>query len=135
MIFSTLIPKRPVSLQAKRPSLRVWKNYIAGIARADWSGEVHENIDMHLKLVYLYDDGTPSVDVDNIIKPIQDALVGIVYKDDVWITDVEAHKRPLTGNYDLTQEPYVTLLDSINNAQECVYLELRRALDLEDYWS
>ncbi len=122
-------------MQGNKKGLQAWKQYVNSLASTQWSDEPYEYVDIHLKLVYLYDDKSgPVPDVDNIIKPIQDSLENIVYIDDAWITDVEAHKRPLAGNYDLGKEPYLTLLDSINDTQECVYLELRQALDLEDYW-
>lgn len=44
-----------------------------------------------LRLLYLYDEA--ALDVDNILKPIQDALVGILLTDDSVITDVEIRRR------------------------------------------
>ncbi len=38
-LFEILIPKRPVSHQAKnRENLQAWKDYIYGRARSEWSG-------------------------------------------------------------------------------------------------
>ncbi|HIG48948.1 MAG TPA: RusA family crossover junction endodeoxyribonuclease [candidate division Zixibacteria bacterium] len=45
-------------------------------------------------MVYLGETNAP-VDTHNIIKPIQDGLVGLVYDDDLLVTDVESHRRPL----------------------------------------
>jgi crossover junction endodeoxyribonuclease RusA len=45
-------------------------------------------------IVYLC-DSSPA-DIDNIIKPIQDALVGLVIGDDFLISDVDSHRRFLT---------------------------------------
>ncbi|HEX9822196.1 MAG TPA: RusA family crossover junction endodeoxyribonuclease [Methylomirabilota bacterium] len=39
-------------------------------------------------LPYLYDEA--ALDADNILEPIQDALIGIVLDDDSVITDIEA---------------------------------------------
>jgi crossover junction endodeoxyribonuclease RusA len=36
---------------------------------------------------------TAALDVDNILKPIQDALIGILLEDDSVITDVEIRRR------------------------------------------
>ncbi len=44
-----------------------------------------------LRIDYFY-DGTTDLDVDNIIKPIQDALEGIVYADDETVVDVCSRK-------------------------------------------
>ena len=44
-----------------------------------------------LRIDYFY-DGTTDLDVDNIIKPIQDALQGIVYANDGTVIDVCSRK-------------------------------------------
>ena len=44
-----------------------------------------------LRIDFFY-DGTTDLDADNIIKPIQDALEGIVYDDDKAVVDVCARK-------------------------------------------
>jgi crossover junction endodeoxyribonuclease RusA len=42
--------------------------------------------------------GAP-LDVDNMIKPIQDSLVGLVYADDGQVTDAVGKKRKLDGSF------------------------------------
>lgn len=42
-----------------------------------------------------------SPDVDNIIKPIQDALNGLVFVDDAQVAETKARKRPLDGSYQI----------------------------------
>lgn len=77
MQFEFLIPKRPVSLQTKnKKNLQGWKSFVQAEAAKTWIGKISSGIDIHLTLVYLYD--SDPVDTDNIIKPIQDALVGLV---------------------------------------------------------
>jgi len=49
-----------------------------------------------LQVTYFYD--AISIDVDNIVKPIQDAIIGLVYVDDEQVTDVLVRKRDLSGN-------------------------------------
>ncbi len=85
---------------------------------------------MHLTLVYLCDD-TP-VDVDNIIKPIQDALIGLVYEDDLLIADVESHRRPLADAFDITNYPPL-LVKGILSGKECVYVRVSNSQPLENY--
>ena len=67
--------------------------------------------------------GDDPVDIDNIIKPIQDALVGLGYIDDILVIDVESRRRPLAGTYDVgrcTDQ----LLQGIATGGECVYVRL-----------
>jgi hypothetical protein len=44
--------------------------------------------DVELRIVYVHSSEVTDIDVDNIIKPIADALSSVVYDDDCQITDV-----------------------------------------------
>ena len=130
MEFEFLIPDRPVSLQTRnRENLRQWKDYVANEAAKSWEGPAVSTSNLQLTLVYLC--GDDPVDVDNIIKPIQDALVGLAYADDILITDVESRRRPLAGTYDVARCPD-PLLQGIATGGECVYVRLSEQPILED---
>ena len=94
-----------------------------------WVGTPYSG-NVHLALVYLYD--ADPVDTDNIIKPIQDALIGLVYEDDSLVTDVESHRRSLSGTFDVALCPLL-LLHGIISGSECVYVRIRQAKALESY--
>lgn len=130
MFFEFLIPRRPVSLQAKRRSLRAWKDYVRALAAENWAKPPLRGADVHLALIYLFD--TDPLDVDNIIKPIQDALAGIVYHDDSSVTDVEAHRRHVETPVDPLSAP-ASLLAGISSSREFVCVLVRDAQELEDY--
>lgn len=129
MNFEFLIPRRPLSVHAKPRKLQAWKSFVRTEAAKNWIGSPLE-IDVHLTLVYLCDESPP--DIDNIIKPIQDALIGVVFGDDSQITDVESHRRFLDQSFDLTRLPII-LLAGIAACQECVYVRVGESLPLEDY--
>lgn len=127
-----LIPKRPVSHQTKnRQNLQEWKNYIYGRARNEWRGRTpYQDYGLRFTLVYLCNDSP--ADIDNIIKPIQDALVGIVFADDSLISDVDSHKRFISDSIDLTNLP-PCLLEGVISGEECVYVRVSLAENLEVY--
>lgn len=91
--FEFVIPQRPVSQQARRQArLREWKAFIAAHARlAINEPRVLVAEPVALRLLYFYDEA--ALDIDNILKPIQDALVGILIEDDAIITDVDIRRR------------------------------------------
>jgi crossover junction endodeoxyribonuclease RusA len=132
LLFEILIPKRPVSHQAKnRENLQAWKDYIYGRARNEWSGGTpYTKVGLRLTLVYLCDESP--ADIDNIIKPIQDALVGVVYADDSLISDVDSHRRFLSDAIDLTNLPPL-LITGISLGEECIYVRVCLAENLEAY--
>ena len=128
MNFEFLIPRRPLSVQAKPKKLQAWKLFVRSEAAKNWIGSPLES-DVRLTLVYLCDESPP--DIDNIIKPIQDALIGVVFGDDSQIADVDSHRRFLDQSFDLTRLP-VILLAGIATRQECVYVRIGKSLPLED---
>ncbi len=125
-----LIPRRPLSLQAKSKSLQAWKAFVRGEAAKAWTGSTLRSGDLHLTLIYLCDESPP--DVDNIIKPIQDAMVGLVFDDDSQIADVESHRRFLNGTFDLTALPQLVLA-GVASQKECVYVSVSDSEALEAY--
>jgi crossover junction endodeoxyribonuclease RusA len=125
-----LIPKRPLSLQAKSTSLRAWQAFVRAEAAKVWKDPIIQAGDLQLTLVYL--SGISPPDTDNIVKPIQDALVGLVFSDDGLITDIESHRRSLGGTFDLTRLPPLVLA-GIASGQECVYVKVSGSRSLEEY--
>jgi len=91
--FEFVIPQRPVSQQARRQArLREWKEFVSTQARMainEPRGLATEPV--ALRLLYFYDEA--ALDVDNILKPIQDALVRILLEDDSVVSDVEIRRR------------------------------------------
>ncbi|MDV3348107.1 RusA family crossover junction endodeoxyribonuclease [Leptothoe sp. LEGE 181152] len=130
-LFELLIPRRPVSHQAKdRANLQKWKDFVYGRARLSWQGTPLTEDGLRLTLVYLCDDAP--ADIDNVIKPIQDALVGVVFADDFQITDVDSHRRFLSEEIDITHLPSL-LLQGLVLSQECVYIRVSLAEALDRY--
>jgi hypothetical protein len=70
---------------------------------------------------YLYDEA--ALDVDNILKPIQDALVGLAFLDDSLVTDVIIRRRHLRGTFDLTRASPV-LVEGFEYGDEFVYVRI-----------
>ncbi|MCY7331356.1 MAG: RusA family crossover junction endodeoxyribonuclease [Pseudanabaena sp. CAN_BIN31] len=131
MYFDFLIPKRPVSLQTRKTAnLQAWKQYVRAEAEKTWTGQFFTERNIQLTLVYLY-SGDP-LDTDNIIKPIQDALVGLIYKDDLIISDINVHRRPFSDTFDMTLLP-ILLVQGIVSRLECVYVQVSEPKRLEEY--
>lgn len=52
---------------------------------------------IQVTVVYFHDGPSTRIDIDTLLKPVQDALKGLVYVDDVWITDIRVRKTNLNG--------------------------------------
>lgn len=82
-----------------------------------------------LKVTYFYD--TVSLDVDNIVKPIQDALVGLVYIDDGQVSDILSRKRDLSANFRVRSLSAV-LAQGFQRASEFLHIVVQEAPDQEE---
>jgi hypothetical protein len=72
-----------------------------------------------ITLVYLYEEVV--LDADNIIKPIQDALIGLAFLDDSLVTDIIIRRRQLGGTFDLSRASPV-LIEGFEYGGEFVYV-------------
>jgi crossover junction endodeoxyribonuclease RusA len=121
-----VIPQRPVSQQARRQArLREWKEFVAEHARL----AVNEPRELAsepvaLKLLYVYEEA--ALDIDNILKPIQDALIGVLLEDDSVITDVEIRRRWLRTAFTINAVS-PTLATGLALGREFVWLALSDA--------
>ncbi len=85
---------------------------------------------LRFTIVYLCDESP--ADIDNIIKPIQDALVGLVFEDDFLVSDVDSHRRFLDEPIDVTNLPPL-LQSGVAAGSECVYVRVSDAQGLRSY--
>jgi len=93
-----IICERPVSQQTdNRVKLREWKDKIAMEAIALYSDPVDDESKFIVEVTHYYKGTSP--DVDNFHKPIQDALQGIVYKNDNQVYDGNPVKHQITTLY------------------------------------
>jgi crossover junction endodeoxyribonuclease RusA len=72
-----------------------------------------------LQVTYFYD--SVGMDVDNIVKPIQDALIGLAYVDDEQVTDVLVRKRNLSGNFKV-ENMTIVLAEGFDRGNEFLYV-------------
>lgn len=99
--FEFVVDGPPVSAQGSSRGRSVWQARVLAAARAKWPpGEVPCRVPVALRITHFYDstNGRPA-DVDNIIKPIQDALVGLVYEDDHQVADTRSRRRDINGAF------------------------------------
>ena len=98
LIVDFVLPSRPFSHQTKDAShRRGWNDYIYGRARLAWPARPLVNYPLKFTMVYLYEGARPG-DINNFVKPVQDALRTLIYADDSMIRDMSAHMRVVDVN-------------------------------------
>lgn len=131
-IFEFVIPQRPVSLQVKnRANLQRFKAFVNAEAAKTWPADIAP-LSKNLRVTLIYLAAEDAADVDNIIKPILDALVGWVYSDDDCVCDVDCHRRYLSEPIDVTDLPPL-LQAAVARPEEFVYVRVPHASELKDY--
>ena len=63
-------------------------------------------------------------DIDNIIKPIQDALKGVVFADDNQVVSVEGRKHDTTSIIRFMREPLCLVEPLMNGCKEYVFVRI-----------
>ena len=102
--FEFVIAGPPVSQQARNPDLREqWKERLQDAARQGWDAAPPVAEPVSVAITYFFDHA--QLDVDNIPKPILDALQGIVYVDDAQVFDLLCRKRDLNDVLDIPDPP------------------------------
>jgi Holliday junction resolvase RusA-like endonuclease len=101
--FEFVVTGKPISHQTKdRKRLQAWKTTVRNAAEACWT--THPTGDSVRVIITHYYDVEPGnetgvPDSDNIVKPVRDALNGVIYVDDYQITDFVSRRRSLNGSF------------------------------------
>jgi Holliday junction resolvase RusA-like endonuclease len=129
--FEFIVNGPPVSQQARRRErLKAWKTTVRQEAEKNWSSEQKIAIGyVKLQITYFYDSLV--IDVDNIAKPIQDAIIGLVYVDDNQVTDILVRKRNLSVNFKI-ENMTSTLAEGFARDNEFLHIVVSDAPDQEE---
>ena len=128
--FEFILDGPPVSQQARRRDrLRAWKVTVRQEAEKYWLSEQKATTGfVMLQVTYFYD--AIAIDADNIVKPIQDAIIGLAYVDDDQITDVLVRKRNLSSNFRI-ENMTSTLAEGFSRGNEFLHIVVTDAPDQE----
>jgi Holliday junction resolvase RusA-like endonuclease len=91
--FEFTVRGLPVSHQSRNKKLlAAWRQQVRGAAAGLWGTAPPVGVALRIAVTYFHDDADPRIDADNMLKPIQDALNGLVYEDDRLILDAQVRK-------------------------------------------
>jgi crossover junction endodeoxyribonuclease RusA len=125
LLFEFVVDGPPVSQQTRRRDrYHDWKRRVREAAERYWpSGQPPFDGDLRLTIYYFFEGA--ATDVDNVPKPIHDALVGLVFQDDVQITESVIRRRNLAGEFAVTSMTTV-LADGLDSGREFIYVAVSR---------
>jgi len=113
----------PLSLQSKNKARkRSYKQAIEAAARLVLPAGFAAVADqLEIKITYYY-EGVCG-DVDNMIKPIQDSLNGVIYIDDNQIANSTSRKRDINGSYKI-RNVSACILDSFSKGKDFLHVKI-----------
>ena len=125
-----IIPGPPVSQQTRhRVQLHAWKGKVRTAARQRWPSDVLlVRDDVRIIVRYFHEKPTVRIDGDNLLKPVQDALIGLVYDDDRQVIDAITQKRPIDDPVYVRHISRV-LAEGFSQGDEFVYIRIGNVMD------
>jgi crossover junction endodeoxyribonuclease RusA len=120
----------PISHQShNKVRLRAWQQTVRKAAEETIpQGTLPIQTDCLLLAVYFFGANPALLDNDNFIKPIQDALIGLVYEDDRQVTDTIIRRTFIGGRFRIPNRSRL-LIDAIEQEDEFVYIRVEEAPD------
>ena len=130
--FEFVIDGPPVSQQTRRAEKRRdWISKVENEAKSHWPEDELPVVDsIMVKITYFYEENvSPKIDVDNMSKPILDALKGVVFTDDSQVTDLLCRKRKSENiRVEISSD---ILLNQLDQGNEFLFIVVQDAPDQE----
>ena len=125
----------PVSHQShNKARLRAWQQSVRDAAQAVWpEGQPPATGACLLIVVYFFGRFPANLDNDNLVKPIQDALNGLVYDDDRQVTDNVIRRTNIEVPFRFRAGKHSALLmETLRSETEFVYVRVEDAPSHEE---
>jgi crossover junction endodeoxyribonuclease RusA len=114
----------PVSIQASSESKRQYQKTVAEAASKCVASPVRRNENIKVEIDWFAEGYQNKPDVDNIIKPIQDALKGIVFLDDSQVESIISRKHNTLRMISFMREPLCLIEPLMNGQKEYVFVRV-----------
>lgn len=131
--FEFIVDGPPISYQTRRAErLRAWKQAVRNAAAYRWPQAVAPlKVRLKMTVCYYHDGVMVRIDNDNMVKPIQDALNGLIYEDDRQITDIQVRKTDINGSFRIRGMSPV-LAEGFVKGKEFLHIVIERAPNHEE---
>jgi hypothetical protein len=127
MHLEFIIPGAPFSNHATATNLAKWRSDIVAEARRHWGRPPLVEV-LKAIIINFHLRADPNLDVDNLSKPILDALQGIVYEDDRQIRQAEIAHAPVYATFQVAGSPII-IVTALQEANPFVYVRITEPLD------
>ena len=124
--FEFTVDGAALSQRGDRGNLEKWRKRVKNSAIQRWHGQppVAEEIMVTVTCFHL----PKKFDIDNILKPILDAMSKLIYVDDKQITDLHCYKRVVRTDLEV-RNPSSVLRDALGRSAQFVHIVVADAPD------
>lgn len=127
--FEFTVTGRAYSHQShNRAGLAAWRQKVTTAAAATWTAAPLAGFPLQIVVTYYHERDAVRIDGDNLLKPIQDALIGLVYEDDRLIVDSMTRKTGIDWAFKVRHMSRV-LLEAFHAGEPFVHVIIDRAPD------
>jgi Holliday junction resolvase RusA-like endonuclease len=125
--FEFTVPGPPVSHQSRnKAKLEVWRRFVRAAAASRWGTRSPLPGPLKVTVSYYHEGLAVRIDNDNLVKPIQDALIGLVYEDDRLVTDTVIRKTSIDGLFRVRGYSLL-LLEALAKGDEFLHIVIDEA--------
>jgi len=86
---------------------------------------------LKISVTYFHEQVAIRLDNDNMVKPIQDALIGLIYADDRLVTDTVVRKTRIDGSFRVRWIS-LAVLEAFAKGEEFLHVVIDRAPSHEE---
>lgn len=101
------------------------------MAAAKWGMQAPHSEPLKISVTYFHEQVAIRLDNDNMVKPIQDALIGLIYADDRLVTDTVVRKTRIDGSFRVRWIS-LAVLEAFAKGEEFLHVVIDRAPSHEE---
>ena len=121
----------PVSLQASGPSREAWKSEVAEAAKRKLPEGYWATSDPLSVAIVYFSRGPSTIDTDNMVKPVLDALTRVLWLDDSQVSEVIARRTDLFVLAGLNDPP-ADVAAALEMDRPFIYVRVRKMTGHEE---
>jgi Holliday junction resolvase RusA-like endonuclease len=126
-----VVPGPPISNQQRtapgKANLAAWRATVRGEAHRNWANPLLTG-ELKGVMINFYQGKKPSVDLDNMSKPIFDSMEGIVYSNDRQIRQAEITHLKIGAAFSIAGVSKV-LVTALQSGSQFVYVRIEEPID------
>lgn len=124
MKYSFAVIGPPVSTQGSSKSKRQYRTTVAEAASKSVASPIRSHERIKIEIDWFSEGSQNKPDVDNIIKPIQDALKSIVFLDDNQVESITSRRHDILSVIRFMREPLCLVEPLMNGHKEYVFVRV-----------